>query len=203
MVPVSGKKPKMPTRYDDYRWKEMFRGSHRSVDPLKLVWILSLTVMVPSLGCRPKPPDLGACTRIEVHYGSGALHYFFPDTFIQEATLSVTEREHVRSYDTWTVTDPEQIRAFAYRISQGKYRGRLQGVIDDTPTDVIFYQGSDRVASLAIYHQRMVVENRHQFVYPPGFLSLNSLDPPAIKPLKARWECAMNLSSLLFGGLTG
>jgi hypothetical protein len=202
MLPVAGEKPKMAMRYGDYQWKEMLRGSQRGADPLRLAWILSLTLMVLSLGCYRKPPDLDACTRIEVHYGSGALDYFFPDTFIQEAILSVTEREHVRSYDTWTVTDPEQIRALAYRISQGEYRGRLQGIIDDTPTDVVFYRGSHLVASFSIYPTMpTVVANRRRFAYRPGFLSMSSLDPPAIKPLKVRWECAMNLSGLLFGGL--
>lgn len=121
---------------------------------------------------------------------------------MQEAILSVTEREYVRSYDTWTVTDPEQIRAFAYRISQGEYRGRLYGVIDDTPTNVICYQGRNRVASFNIYPTMpTVMANRRRFVYRPGFPILRNLDPPALKPLKVRWECAMNLSGLLFGGL--
>jgi len=154
------------------------------IGPIIIGCIMGVVILVIWLVCRRTLPDLTTCTRIEIHYASGALDYFFPDTFMQKTILSATEREYVRSYDKWTVTEPEQIRAFAHRISQGEYRGRLYGVIDEIPTNVILYQGSNPVASFAIYRQHIVLQNRCRFAYPPALLSLSRLDPPAIKPLK-------------------
>ena len=151
-------------------------------------------------GCHRDPPDLTACTRIDVHYGPGALDYFFPGTSDQERILSEKERQCVQSYDVWTVIDLEQIRAFAHLVAQGEYRGRQYGIIDHIPTDIICYQGSDRVASLAVYPRIFVTKGKCEFAY-PGWLSLKCLDPPALKPLQVRWKCATNLSALVFEGL--
>ena len=74
-------------------------------------------------GCHHAAPDLTDCTRIEVRYANGALNYFFPDTAMQGRILNEAERAHLRSYDTWTVTDQEQIKVFARRIGHGSYKG--------------------------------------------------------------------------------
>jgi hypothetical protein len=157
------------------------------------------------LGCplKTSPPDLKGCTRIEVRYGPGALDYFFPSTSMQNQVLGKEERAYVASFDTWTLTDQEQIRTFAERIRQGRYRGRQSGVIEDTQADIVCYQGSRRVASFAVHCLSIVTARKRRFTYPPHFLSLSlrNLAPPAIKPLRLRWECAMNLSRLVFEGL--
>ena len=153
-------------------------------------------------GCRRDPPDLTACTRIDVHYTYGALDYFFGYSPMLERMLSEEERQYVRSFDKWTVTDQQQIRAFADQIRRGRDRGRVWGKILDVPVDVTCYRGRNRVASFSIYPSSpTVIADGHKFSYQPGSPILRDLDPPGIKPLKARWECAMNLSRLLFRGL--
>ena len=160
---------------------------------------LSVAIFLVCAGCR-KPPDLSACTRIEVRYVDGALKYFLPDASIRRAILDEEEKERVRSYDTWTVTDQDRIREFASHISQGAYRGKQSGVTE-TQAEIICYEGSNRRASFAVHHMSITTGDRCTFGYPPNFLTLRSLDPSGITPLKMRWECAMNLRKLFVHGL--
>jgi hypothetical protein len=122
---------------------------------------------------------------------------------MQKRVLSGEERAYIVSFDTWTMTDQEQIKALAECIRQGRYRGLNFGVIGDTQADVICYQGSRRVASFRVHYGNIVTKNRHRFAYAPRVLSvcLWNLGPGEIEPLRARWECATNLCSLVFEGL--
>jgi hypothetical protein len=180
----------------------MLRGPQRGVDPRRLAWILSLTVMVPNLGCCPKPPDVSACTRIEVHYRHGALNYFIPDTGGQNRILSEEERRSVKSFDTWTVTDQQLIKAFAYDVSQGTYSGKLRGMVESPGgVDVVCWRGDKRLASFTVHTMSIITADKRKFKYSPGMPDLATLAPAAVKPLEARWNCAWNLSKLLFDGL--
>jgi len=181
-------------------------------DPRKSFSRISLFVGIGLLGtvallcfrlCPHKPPDLIACTRVDVHYKYGALDYFFGFAPMLERVLGEEEQQFVRSFDKWTVTDPEKVRAFASQIRQGRDRGIVTSKILAIPTDVTCYRGKNRVASLRVYptSSPAVIAHGHEFDYPLGALILRDLDPPALKPLRARWECAMKLSGLLFGGL--
>jgi hypothetical protein len=152
-------------------------------------------------GCRHNPPDLTACTKIELHYADGALNYFIPHTAAQNSILSEDERRCVQSYDTWAVTDPQLIRAFAYDVSHGTYSGTLQGRRKSPGVDVLCWRGSERIASFTVYSRSIVTAGKSEFEYSPGMPDLTILEPPAVKPLKARWKCAWNLSKLLFEGL--
>ena len=169
------------------------------VNLVGIMSMLSAAVFAACPGCR-KPPDLSACTRIEVRCADGALKYFFPDASIQRGILNEEEKEHVRSYDTWTVSDQAQIREFASLISQGVYRGKGSRAID-TQAEIICYEGSNRRASFAVHYMTITTGDRCKFRYPPNFLTLKSLDPPGIRPLKMRCECALNLRKLFVQGL--
>jgi hypothetical protein len=201
MLTLAGEKPKMKTRYNDYRWKEMLRGSQLGGDTLRLAWILSLTVTGLSLGCHPKPPDLGACTRIEVHYTDGALNYFIPSTAGQNSILSEEERRYVKSFDTWTVTDQQLIKAFAYDVGQGTYSGKLRGTPGSPGVDIFCWRGDKLLASFTVYTMSIVTADKNRFKYSPGMPDMMILAPPGVKTLEARWKCAWNLSKLLFEGL--
>ena len=167
-----------------------------------IVLIACVVVLLLRPGCHREPPDLTACTRIEVRYTYGALYYFFRYSPMQKRMLSEEERQYVRSFDKWTVTDQEQIRAFAELIRQGTYRGIMSGNILDVPVDITCYQGRSRVASFSIYPTMpTVIANGRKFSYQPGFPILRSLNPPGLKPLQARWECATRLDRLLSEGL--
>ena len=160
------------------------------------------TILLLRPGCHREPPDLTGCTRIDVHYTYGALYHFFPYSPMQESMLSEEERQHVRSFDKWTVTNPEQIRAFADQLRQGEHRGRIPGKILAVLVEITCYRGANRVASFSVYPPSPTVHaNGHRFSYEPGVPILRSLDPPKLKSLKARWECATNLSALVFEGL--
>ncbi len=175
--------------------------SHIAARSLGVAWVLCVVTLPLCFGCRREPPDLTACTRLDVQYGNGALDYFFPGTSMQGRILNEEERAYIGSFDKWTVADEEQIKAFAHPISQGTYRGRHSGVCGCIPVDVIGYKGNDRVTSFRVHSSNIVTKNKRRFAYPPGVLSLESLIPPGIKPLKARWDCAVNLNRLIFGGL--
>ncbi|MBN2132580.1 MAG: hypothetical protein JW741_23970, partial [Sedimentisphaerales bacterium] len=163
--------------------------------------MLCVVIVPVCFGCRRAPPDLTACTRLDVQYGAGALDYFFPSTGMQERILNEEERAYIGSFDKWTVTDEQQVKVLAHHISQGTYRGKHWDVCECIPVDVIGYKGSDRVTSFRVHSLSITTKNRRRFGYPPGVLSLESLVPPSIKPLKVRWDCVMNLNRLIFGGL--
>lgn len=152
--------------------------------------------------CPRQPPDLLACTRVEVHYTYGAIDYFFGYSPMLETMLSEEEQRYVRSFDKWTVTDQEHIRAFADQVRRGKDRGIVTGTILDKPVDITCYQGRKRVVSFRIYPTMpTLIAKGHRFSYQPGSPILGTLDPPALKPLTVRWECGTNLSVLPFGRL--
>lgn len=169
------------------------------IGPAQIMYALYLPILVLCLGCRHKPPDLAASTRIDVQYADGALNHFFPSAPMQQTVLSEEERRYVRSYDMSSVTDHEQIRTFAYHISQGQYHGRQFGVTDNQ-ANIICYQDGHQLASFAVHRTSIVTKSKIAFKYPPGFLSLKSLAPAGLEPLSMRWECAMNLSRLVFEG---
>ena len=190
----------MCTRDVNRQSKKVFRVSRRRAGLLGLAVILLVTLMVLRWGCR-KPPDISDCTRIEVRYVRGALDYFIPDIGGQNRILNEDERKLIKSFDTWTVTDPQLIRAFDYDVGQGIYRRDLLGGRSPGGVHVACYRGSERMASFTVYRESIVTADKHDFKYPPGMPDLSILAPPEVKPLEARWNCALNLSKLLLDGL--
>jgi hypothetical protein len=119
-----------------------------------------------------------------------------------ERMLTEEEQRDVCSFDKWTVTDREQIRAFADEVRRGKDRGIVTGKILDKPVDITCYEGRHRIASFSVYPTMpTLIAKGHEFSYEPGSPVLRTLDPPALKPLITRWQCATNLSVLPFGRL--
>jgi len=172
------------------------------------VCIMGVAILVIWFVYPRNPPDLTACTRVEARctrFTHGAIGYFFGWTPMLERVLSEQEQQYVRSFDKWTVTDPEQIRAFADQIRLGRHQERVfpGDTILAVPVDITCYRGRNRVASFSIYPSMpKVIAHGHVFAYQPGLPIMRNLDPPALKPLTARWECAMKLGALLFGGLS-
>jgi len=191
----------MRTRYYDRRWKEMLRGSQLSVYPRRRAWTLLLMALVLSLGCSRKPPDISNCTRIEVDYTRGALEHFIPETEDQDILLNDDERLLIKSFDKCTVTDPQLIKAFAYDVSRGTYRGKVRGMHILSGVRVACYRGKERVASFTVYRMSIVTADKNRFEYSPGMPDLDILAPPEVKALEARWKCSWYLSQLLFLGL--
>jgi hypothetical protein len=185
------------------------RVSLGRIGPLGIgcICIMGVAILVTWFVYPRNPPDLTGCTSVEVdytHYTQGAIGYFFGWTPMLERVLSEQERQYVRSFDKWTVTDQEQIRAFADQIRLGRHQDRLfpGSKILAIPAYITCHRGRSRVASFSIYpFMPKVIAHGHVFAYQPGLPIMRILDPPALKPLIARWECANKLSALLFGGL--
>ncbi len=179
---------------------------------LVIVGVLPILILALCLACRPEPPDITSCTRIEVRYANGALNYFFQDSAMQKEVLNEKEREYIRSYDTWTVTDQEQIGTFAQQVSQGSYRGwrwSLLALIAEraVPTKIVAYRPRGGRVSFSVYsaHGSSTIRaGGRLFGYDsPDDLSLASLDPPGLEPLRARWECARHMRWLIHLSLSG
>lgn len=117
--------------------------------PLVVMAVLSAVIIPLCLGCRPKPPNLTTCVRIDVQCGDGALNYFFPHTAWQKSVLNEAEREFIQSYDTWTVTDQEQIKALASRIGQGTSKGLVFGTTK-IRASIVGYSSSGRRVSFSV-----------------------------------------------------
>ena len=142
----------------------------------------------------PTPPDLSTCTRLEVRYLDGALHHFFRDPSWQKTVLNEEERVRVRSYDTWTVTNQEQIKAFADDVRQGTYFQKYRGGWNDYGTQIGCWRGSECMASFSVLSPRMVTADDNEFKYSGEKPDLTILEPAGVKPLEARWLCGEHLS---------
>jgi len=157
--------------------------------------------------CHPTLPDLSTCTRIDVRYAGGALNYFFPSTSIQKGVFSEEERDYIQSYDRWTVTDQEQIRVFAQQVSQGTYtylgwRWSLLMIAMDPPTKIVGYRPRGGRVPLSVYGRSEIRVRWRLFSCDAEHgLSLACLDPPGLKPLRARWDCARHICYLIYQGL--
>lgn len=173
-----------------------------------IVLVFCVVILWLRPGCHHEPPDLTGCTRIEVRYAGGALHYFFMDTSMQKGVLNEKERVYIRSYDKWIVTDQEQIKAFAQQVSQATYtylgwRWSLLMVAMDPPTKVVAYGPWAGRRSFSVYGSSIRVGWRLFSCNTGQGLSLMSLDPPGLKPLRARWDCGRHISWLTFLSLCG
>jgi hypothetical protein len=171
---------------------------------LVIAGVLSALILTLCLVRRPKPPDLSTCTRIEVRYAWGALRYFFPSTSMQKEVLNEEERKYIRSYDKWTVTDREQIKAFAQQVSQGTYVGWCPPLMIalDPPTKIIAYRPWGLRVPVSVYEHTEITAGWRRFSYDEGhLLSLRGFDPPGLKPLRARWYCVRHLCYLINQGL--
>jgi hypothetical protein len=171
---------------------------------LIIAGVLSALILTLCLVRRPKPPDLTTCTRISVRYAGGALDYFFPSTSMQKGVLNEEERKYIRSYDKWTVTDQEQIKAFAQQVSQGTYMGWRWSLMiaKDPPTKIVAYRPWGLKVRLRVYGGTQIRAGWRLFSYDARHpLSLRGFDPPGLKPLRARWYCGRHLCYLINQGL--
>jgi hypothetical protein len=139
----------------------------------------------------PDPCNLTICTRLEVQYLGGALRQFFPDGGLQKTILNEEERARVRSYDTRTVTDQEQIKALARFLSEYTYRSNPPGL--EVEVIITGYRGWHREVTLGIRYPRKTIERQIKSEHSPDSLIF---DPPELQPLRIRWDCCDNLITL-------
>jgi hypothetical protein len=158
------------------------------------VGVLGAVILSLCPGCHRKAPklsDLSVCTRLEVQYPGGALGQFFPDAGDQKTILNEEERARVRSYDTRTVTDPEQIKALARFLSQYTYRSNPGEV--EVEVIITGYRGWRRKVTRGIRYTSKTTERQIKSEHSPGSLII---DPPELQSLRIRWDCSSILVRL-------
>ena len=170
--------------------------------PAILTAILALILLALWFVCRPKPPNLAGCTRVEIQYEQGALYHLFPGPELEQSLLSQQERDHIRSYDRWTLTDRESMRAFARSVAEGAYWGKVPGPPAMPGVYVTGYREADPATAFIIYGVMVLTEEEKKaFEYSLKLTDLPAIEPPGLKTLKARWDCASTLSRLHTVGL--
>ena len=182
------------------------RDYRPSVDAQGRLQIIVLRAVALSMlsfccGCPVKtsPPDLSDCTRLEItfFYPSTALHYFI----IHPTLLSPEEQELVRSCDTFSLTDPTRIEAFAQDVARGTF-SEVAPLIETRRSDwirVVGYAEGRRVASFQIIGSgtRVRADDRGIFGYmPPESLHVSILVPDRIRPFKQRQDCGEGIGPL-------
>jgi len=193
----------MPKRYGNRQSRRVFRVSARRIGLLGLAVILSVTVMTLIRGCHREPPDIGDCTRLEVHFIRGAIRYYIY-TAERYRIFNEDERRLVKSFDTLTVTDPQLIKAFAHDIGQGTYKGRdwldMEAGDSDAELNVACYRGSEQTASFTV-NRGTIIADRKIFEYSLFKPDIGIFEPPEVKPLQTRRRCAGELGELHYWGL--
>jgi len=128
---------------------------------------------------------------------------------MRKGVLNEQERQYIRSYDGWTVTDQAQINAFAQEVSHDTYP-RWLGVLallpiaKDPPTKIVGYRPWGRRVSLSIYSSAEIMAGGYFFsYYPRQGVSLAHLDPPGLESLRARGDCGMHMCWLIYLSLRG
>jgi hypothetical protein len=145
---------------------------------------------------RPKPPDLTGCTHVEIRYEDGALNQLLPGSTFQEHLLDQQERDYVRSYDKWSLADHQRIDALAQNVSKGVYGEVARGPVAGYGIGVTGY-GKGATPATFVMYKSGVIDNRHQvFSSSVDLTNLPAIEPPGIKTLKTRWDCALNLAML-------
>lgn len=148
------------------------------------------------------PLDLSGCTRIVVRYPHSTLNYFLPDSGLQDSVLSPEEKAYIQSIDSFTIDDPERIKAFAHDVGLGSYSGGLGGrIFDADPVAAVeCYCDDERMVSFTVCGNSIITEDDRLFEYPRGLPDLKTIEPAAMQPLKLRWQCALNMQTIYTAG---
>jgi len=170
-----------------------------SVVVFVLSYLIPFAVFFTCSGCTPdtSPPNLSDCTRIEIRWTPGTLDYIAPESSIRRGIFSTDDKEYIQSFDTYMVTDPKRIKAFANDVNQGTYDRRLRGeLLKKRTVHITCYRNDERLTSFTVYGNCIIAQDRGMFRYPSGLPSLKIIKPPEIQPYQLRFHCALNISRL-------
>jgi hypothetical protein len=169
----------------------------------------SFTLVLPALllsslllcgGCRrksgPQPPDLTACTRLEVRDPCGTINYVFSNAMTHPGIFNDEEKELLRSSQTYAVTDPEVVHAFARTVAAGVYLRRATTSANRSAVTITCYRGDEHVTTLWTQSAYIRTQDANVFRYPDGSFNLSSLQSPVVEPLRLRLDCALHQSGL-------
>jgi hypothetical protein len=168
----------------------------------------AMLLLVFSVGCRnhkktgPQPPDLHACTRLEVSDPCGALNNVLAITPLHAGLFNEDETERLKSYRKYDVTDPRLIRDFADLIVQGAFARHATVAPVGSLVTIACYRGDERVMFLWTQTVYIRFESWDIFKYPNSF-DLSPLRSPDLQSFQSRLDCGVQLtrmttSSMLF-----
>jgi hypothetical protein len=139
------------------------------------------------------PPDLSACTRVEICYQPSALAYFFPYPG-EQALLTPAEREYLGSTRSVVVKNANNLTRLAKEISEGESYSDI--VRQRGTAHFVCYRSHERLLSFPMYNDNSIVTGeRYRFEYAKGLQMLKLLTPQ-VEPIELRVQCAGNLKHL-------
>jgi hypothetical protein len=169
--------------------------------------LAAMLLLVFCVGCHrktgPQPPDLSACTRLEVYDPLGALNFVLSDTPLHAGLFNRDEKEWLKSYRKYDITDPRAIRAFADLVVQGVFLRHATAAPVPNLVTITCYRGDERVMFLWTQTVYIRVENWDIFRYASDSFDLSPLRSPALRSFQSRLDCCFQLtrmttSSMLF-----
>jgi hypothetical protein len=151
----------------------------------------------------PQPPDLSACTRLEVTDPCGALNYVLSDTPLHAGLFNKDEKEWLKSYRKYDIADPLAIHAFADLVVQGIFLRHATVAPVPNLVTIACYRGDERVMFLWTQNVYIRVESWDIFRYASESFDLSPLRSPDLKSFQLRLDCGfqfarMTTSSMLF-----
>ncbi len=190
-------------RYNTDNSRKNASNARFRVFMFSVLCLLFLAVLVSCPGCDRdvSPPDLSNCTRIEIRYYPSTLGYFLRDTALQQSILSTKEKEYIQSFEFFTVTDQESIKAFAHDVSLGSYQGRRRVAFSYAhPVEIRCYRNNEHMISFTVFEDAIMTDDWRHFRYPRGLPNLEIIEPPEMRPFKLRYQCGSNMGTLYTSG---
>ncbi len=146
------------------------------------------------------PPDLSNCDRLILQFQKS--HYeYFTRLIVRESLLNTEEKEYLKSLKNIEVTDKERIKAFANIVSSGELKQSFNTADYLFRIQVDCYKGEKNLFNFCVSKDSIFTPNPnlHEFEYSSDFdesfnYIADVLLPPLLWSLKARGECATNMS---------
>jgi len=145
---------------------------------------------------RYNPPELTACTRLEIQYEPSMLEYFYPHKS-QQNFLNKEEIEYIGSEKVTIIKDINDINGLANELKQTKQM--VGGIASEkSKANVIGYHDSKRVVSFIVYDDTTIdTEKKQRIKYNAELKSLRKFTP-RIQPFELRMNCAANMKNLWY-----
>jgi len=144
---------------------------------------------------RPTPrPDLAQCTRVDVHFKTSALEFYFPHVD-EQSLLSASEKQYLESLGTAVIQDQESLKHFASEVAQGL---RDAFVTEHGIAELRCHHDGKNSISLTAYDCSFIMNAQGQvFRYGNRLPALRKLTPQ-VQALDLRAQCASQLENLWY-----
>jgi len=158
----------------------------------RIAGILAVALLVSLVVWSLASPDLSKCTRLRIRYENGAMVHFFAGNG-KDNLFTEAEQEYIRSFNTWVISDPNQIRSFAKAVGQVARCDRIPSL----------HSGRLRITCYRCIWPTALLEtelaagpNWDSIRYPQAVLLESILVPPGIEKLRPRYYCVHRIKSI-------